>query len=170
MRKGVNGEGVYEERIDEFELCFRRKNCHTRVKQAHVKTDNMRLQRDTLPITKPDRVILNIVQIYGFTLIVIFTLVLHINHNGIYLNLQSTYLHNFRFFFTFTSVPCLYVESMPFQFVLEGILSYLIFVRLPGGTRAAVAQSVERSTHCKEVEGSIPALAASSLLVGSVSL
>ena len=39
---------------------------------------------------------------------------------------------------------------------------------LGGGGGGAVAQSIERATHGEEVAGSIPAVAASSLLVGSV--
>ena len=39
-----------------------------------------------------------------------------------------------------------------------------------GGGGGAVAQSVERSTPGEEVSGSIPAVAARSLLVGSVSV
>ena len=39
-----------------------------------------------------------------------------------------------------------------------------------GGGGGAVAQSAERATHGQEVPGSIPAVAARSLLVGSVSV
>ena len=54
------------------------------------------------------------------------------------------------------------------------VSSYLFFLlvisRLMYYTGGAVAQSVEHSTPGQEVQGSIPAVAARSLLVGSVSL
>ena len=43
-------------------------------------------------------------------------------------------------------------------------------LKLGGGGGGAVAQSVERATPGQEVPGSIPAVAARSLLVGSVSV
>ena len=49
-------------------------------------------------------------------------------------------------------------------------LSLLTVVRGGGGGGGEVAQSVERATPGEEVPGSIPAVAARSLLVGSVSV
>ena len=51
--------------------------------------------------------------------------------------------------------------------VFLSVRSDFITTALRGG---AVAQSVERANHGKEVPGSIPAVAARSLLVGSVSV
>ena len=50
---------------------------------------------------------------------------------------------------------------------IQGVGYSICFTLLPGG---AVAQSVERATPGEEVPGSIPAVAARSLLVGSVSV
>ena len=48
--------------------------------------------------------------------------------------------------------------------------AYTSVMRKGGGGGGAVAQSVERATPGQEVPGSIPAVAARSLLVGSVSV
>ena len=50
------------------------------------------------------------------------------------------------------------------------MLFFMKSVCVWGGGRGAVAQSVERSTPGEEVPGSIPAVAARPLLVGSVSV
>ena len=56
-------------------------------------------------------------------------------------------------------------------FLLLFLLSFFsIFLHTLNRLRAAVAQSVERATSGEEVPGSIPAVAARSLLVGSVSV
>ena len=47
------------------------------------------------------------------------------------------------------------------------IIKFVLFIECQGG---AVAQSVERATPGEEVPGSIPAVAARFLLVGSVSV
>ena len=52
---------------------------------------------------------------------------------------------------------------------LDSSLLLLLLLLLGGGGGGTVAQSVERVT-CEEVPGSIPAVAARSLLVGSVSV
>ena len=48
--------------------------------------------------------------------------------------------------------------------------SSFLYCSYCGGGGGAVAQSVERATPIEEVPGSIPAVAARSLLVGSVSV
>ena len=93
--------------------------------------------------------------IYIFPMHVIFVLIVDLSH--------YTYFYVPGFFFVFSSL-C-YID-LPFL-ILYSFLLLCLFLLLSGG---AAAQSVERATPGEEVLGSIPAVAARSQLVGSVSV